>query len=238
MNEVRLIIFVVGVLVMAGIYLHWRFMDEGGRPPRERDRAPRGWVEDAPADAPRWQEPSLDDSELDALDEDDEQLPLLEDVAVEGHGNYYRETAADRPTQGDAEQHLLILHVAAHRGRYLNGSDIADTLDQMGFGFADNGIFHFFGEPDADGEPVLLFSAANMLEPGTFDAERMGELYTPGLTLFAVLPGQVPGPQVLDQMVDTAGDMARRLGAEVLDASRETLTGETVAELEEQVAAL
>ena len=43
----------------------------------------------------------------------------------------------------------------------------------------------------AQGKGALQFSIANLVKPGTFDLAAIKTFYTPGITLFMQLPGQV-----------------------------------------------
>ena len=70
-----------------------------------------------------------------------------------------------------------------------------------------HGKYDIFHRLHADGS--IVFSVASMVEPGTFDLEKMGETLYPGITLFAQLPGPVPGMHALNELVACA----RRLQA-------------------------
>lgn len=126
------------------------------------------------------------------------------------------------PADDDSPRKLITLHVTA--GTPVPGHAATAALEAAGFEFGHMDIYHYH-----DGEHVL-FSAANMVEPGTFsDAD------TPGVSLFAVLSG-TGGRQTLDRMLDAASQLATELDGEVLDERRSALTQQTVQHLQEQIA--
>lgn len=286
MSEVRLTLFIIGVLVLLGIWLHWRWRDApeararrsarretrasekmpgaaGTHQPRPSRQAPSlDDVSDIPepdepgtrrepsleeipepsTDSP-LREPSLDEAMLDEFDSGDEDLPVLENVAAAGElPSGAREPeideadAGEQTEQDDArEEYILILHVMAGGGEFINGRDIDRVLEGLGLEFSEHGIYHYETEPPGGAEPVRVFSVANMLEPGTFDGSRLDDIRTPGLALFAVLPSSCPGPVVFEEMLSLAHEMARQLSGEVLDNKRKPLGTETMAEIESRV---
>ncbi len=310
MNEVRLTIFIIGVLVLLGIWLHWRWLDApDARARRSTRRATRSApdtppapvagkrrpsrtpaMEDpAPADVPEAEdafadnpfddslleepeadtdarlepvlddfpeantqserhEPSLDASSLTELDIADEHIPVLEDVAAAGEEFPFvaSETEIDDADAEPAnigesreqEEFILVLHVMAADEQPINGRHIDRVLEGLGLEFGEEGIYHYYAEPPVGDEPVQVFSVANMLEPGTFDTARLDEIATPGLALFAVLPGEYSGPRVLEEMLALARDMAEQLEAELRDGRRQPLTSERLVQIESRVRGL
>jgi len=65
-----------------------------------------------------------------------------------------------------------------------------------------------------------LFSLANMIEPGNFHLETMDEFATPGLVMFMCMPSVVDAQVVFELMLNTAQRMAEMLGADVCDENR------------------
>ena len=71
---------------------------------------------------------------------------------------------------------------------------------------------------------VAALVVANAIEPGRFDLAALDELRTPGLTVFAVLPGPWSARHILTAMHRAALTLADRLDGEVLDGRRAPLT--------------
>jgi cell division protein ZipA len=72
---------------------------------------------------------------------------------------------------------------------------------------------------------------ASLVEPGTFDLERIEGQRFPGVSLFAVLPGPMPAEATLDAVLGTARDLAGRLRAVLQDERGAALSTQKVADL-------
>jgi len=110
--------------------------------------------------------------------------------------------------------------VASQRGAF-PGDELALGLRAAGMRHGRFGIFHCY---DGDDENKVIFSAASLVEPGSFDLANLREQKFPGISLFMVLPGPIEGAQAFDQMMAAARDLATKLNAELLDESGSTLS--------------
>ncbi|MCU7934476.1 MAG: cell division protein ZipA [Candidatus Thiodiazotropha sp. (ex Dulcina madagascariensis)] len=86
---------------------------------------------------------------------------------------------------------------------------------------------------DAGGVP--LFSVASMVEPGVFPTKGIESFQTPGLTLFAQLPGPGDGMAIFSDMLFTAERLAAILGGELQDETHSALTKQTIEHLRGQI---
>ncbi len=86
-----------------------------------------------------------------------------------------------------------------------------------------------------DGREKILFSAANIKEPGIFDLSAMESFTTEGIVLFLQIPGSVDGVHAFDSMVESARILADNLDSAVCDASRSVLTNQTISHMREEV---
>ncbi len=76
-----------------------------------------------------------------------------------------------------------------------------------------------------------------MVEPGTFDPTVLVEgIETPGVTLFAVLPGPLAGRATFERMLSCGRRLAEMLDADLLDENRGAVTRQTEAHLREKIA--
>jgi cell division protein ZipA len=83
------------------------------------------------------------------------------------------------------------------------------------------GIYHRY---DGNDENRTIFSAASLVEPGSFDLANIKEQEIPGISMFLVLPGPIDGTEAFDLMMQAARAIAQTINAEVLDESGCTLS--------------
>ena len=83
------------------------------------------------------------------------------------------------------------------------------------------GIYHRY---DGNDESKTIFSAASLVEPGSFDLENIKEQEIPGISIFLVLPGPVEGAEAFDLMMQAARALAQTMNADLLDESGSTLS--------------
>ncbi|WP_333608727.1 cell division protein ZipA [Arsukibacterium sp.] len=125
-----------------------------------------------------------------------------------------------------APSEVLILYVLLAEGSEIKGADLLSALMTLGFKYGDMDIFH--RHLDNAGSGAVLFSLANMFNPGTFDIEQMNNVSTRGLSLFMTLPGPGEPLQNFNLMHNAAKKLAEEFGGQVLDGQRSVLTVQTV----------
>ncbi len=121
---------------------------------------------------------------------------------------------------------VIVLHLMARKGELFQGPQLLETLLQQGFRFGSMKIFHRHRGEDGDGE--VLFSAANSVNPGTFDLSAIDDFTTPGITFFMALDGLDQPLQIFDLLHKTIRAMATDLDGELKDETRSALTRQTV----------
>jgi cell division protein ZipA len=94
------------------------------------------------------------------------------------------------------------------------------------------GIFHRFEGSD---ENKIIFSAASLVEPGSFDIANIKDQEIPGISLFMVLPGPMDGAKGFDLMMAAARALSQSLNAELLDESGSTLSIQRERYLREEI---
>lgn len=195
MDGLRWLLLLFGLLVVVGVYLYSR---------RERYRMPF-----VPKARPSTRvEPSFDAGRP---------LPDLESEPPAAG-------AADDPDEGDStgprEKIVALRLVARHHGAFA-GDELALTLRGIGLRHGRFGIFHRY---EGEGENQVIFSAASLVEPGSFDLANLKTQRIPGISLFMVLPGPLDGAQAYDLMVAAGRAMTKALNAELLDESGSTFS--------------
>jgi len=225
MSELRWILLLIGVLVVAGVYGYTRYQrhlrDEAsfGRRGAQRD------VLDV-----RGDEPVISSTEemVDASD-----LPPIEFEPGEGEaqvdGDDAGDDAAGRRGGAAAEKprEILILHVRAPADRPWPGEAAARAAADAGLKQTDKKIFQYF-LPESE---RALFHVADMFKPGVFDWQRLGEARLRGLSLFMQLPVDCPAPGAFETMLNCARRLAELLGGEMLDAHRRPLSEEALTDM-------
>jgi cell division protein ZipA len=124
---------------------------------------------------------------------------------------------------------ILALRLAASPQR-IEGAKLLEmlTADSLQHGRYD--VFHRLHD---DGSSI--FCVASMVEPGTFDLAKMPETSYPGITLFAQLPGPVPGMHALNELVACARRLQQNLGGTLQDDRGVPLTVHRIERLRQEV---
>lgn len=128
------------------------------------------------------------------------------------------------PAEADVgPENLIMLHVAAPGAREIPGDLIHTALQGLGFRYGDMRIFHHYGTARLKAD-TPLFSVVNMYEPGTFDLDRMSRFSTRGLAVFMRLPSAHDPEAVFEYMLEICRRLAEKIGAEVQGPDRRPLT--------------
>jgi cell division protein ZipA len=256
-EEFRYALIVLGVLAMAGLALHgwWsarkasqqaqsRYVpeDKSGPPPegfdeygvgKPRKLAPgeKPQPKPAPTVAPRsdrLREPAK------KFREDREKAPTLhEEPSLSFSADDDTDAGSEPQVADDGPSEVLILYVLLPEGQEINGAMLLPSLLTLGFKYGEMNIFH--RHHDNAGSGGVLFSLANMFNPGTFDLEEMDKLQTRGLSLFMTLPGPGEALQSFNLMHNAARKLADEFGGQVLDNTRSVLTVQTTRHYVEKI---
>jgi cell division protein ZipA len=208
MTELRWILLAVGAAVLFAVWLYGRMAKRPKRRPFDENLMD-AVRDDEPPELNDVLEPGLSADEIEALGR-----------------SLQREVRDDDGVDDDGERLILTLHVA--RDRPIPGDILYPALLDEGLAFGRMDIYH--ADDDA-------FSVANMVEPGTFNPLQPEGFETPGVSLFAVLPGPLAGGPTLERLLSCARGLAAEFNATVLDETRSALTKQTEAHLRERVAA-
>ena len=126
--------------------------------------------------------------------------------------------------EAETPQQIITLYVVAAEGQQFYGEAIQQNLEALGFQFGEYQIFH--RHLDSSASPVL-FSAANMMQPGVFDLNQMEYFTTVGLVFFMHLPSAGSDLANLRSMLNTVEKFAQSMGGFVLDEQQQLFNDET-----------
>ena len=121
---------------------------------------------------------------------------------------------------------VLTMSVMAPAGGNFFGEDLIRAFKRAKFEYGEMGIFHLFdGVNDTSS---LVCSAANALNPGTFDLAEISSFSTVGVSLFLSLPTNGNNLRAFEKMLSAAQQLGRDLGGELKDDHRSDLTAQTI----------
>lgn len=110
---------------------------------------------------------------------------------------------------------IIMLYIVAPEGRDFTGEDLVNCFEKEGILFGDKQIYHRHIELSR--ESPILFSVANVQNPGTFNPKTMDDFTTFGIVLFMQLPSAYGQDLTnLRLMITTAKAMATELNGTLL----------------------
>jgi len=138
-------------------------------------------------------------------------------------------TVDDSEQQQTAQQHSVInavkdwdmviaFTIMAPKGQKLSGLDLKVALKTLSFRYGDMQIYH---RMTLGVHKKPLFSVANIIEPGTFNPQDDATMNTPGILMFAKLPGPVNGLTLFDDLLETAQSLTEKLNGILCDQSKQ-----------------
>ena len=159
--------------------------------------------------------------------------PLFDEMPQNDVRRVTTAAVAPEPETPPSPDKVFTLYVLARRGVPFRGPVLLGALADAGLEYGDMQIFH--RTTMVNGQEKILFSAANIKEPGIFDLSAMDDFTTEGVVLFFQVPGGVDGAQAFDAMVESARILANDLDSTVCDATHSVLTNQTIAHMREEV---
>ncbi len=129
------------------------------------------------------------------------------------------------------KNNVFSLYIVAQRREPIAGVELLNAALKVGLDFGEHNIFHRIHAET--GESV--FSMANLTAPGSFDPTAWNLFETRGVSLFMPLPGPVGAMNGWDTMLAAAERLSSLLSARVVNASREPLNRQAVAQIREHM---
>ena len=159
---------------------------------------------------------------FDDNDEHDEEVEQYETVEEDNQKNSEDFEAVP--------EEVIALHVKGP----VQGAVLLQMMTELGCKFGDLGIFHRY--ENTAGTGPMIFSVANMFNPGTFDLDNMENFETEGVAFFMALPMKFDGQQAFNMMLNAAKKLATEIPqGQVLDGQRQLLTRQSIHEARQRI---
>jgi cell division protein ZipA len=139
-------------------------------------------------------------------------------------------SSSEAPQSRRVERRKILSLRLAIAPQRIEGAKLQESLLAESLQHGKYGIFHRL---HADGS--IIFSVASMVEPGSFELEKMSETLYPGITMFTQLPGPVPGMHALNELIACARRLQANLGGTLQDERGVPLTVHRIERMRQEV---
>ncbi|WP_434566104.1 cell division protein ZipA [Vibrio chagasii] len=138
-------------------------------------------------------------------------------------------------TKQDEELGLEVIVLNVHCAGEIPfvGTELFRSMENNGLTYGEMSIYHCFAQ-SAD-EPKVIFSVANMMQPGTLEHDDPADFTTKGISFFMTLPCYGQADQNFNVMLSAAQKIADDMGGNVLDESRNLMTPNRLSDYRKQI---
>ena len=258
MNDLRLFLLIIGIVIVAGIYI-WGTLN-AHKKQRQQTVQPRSPADDiANLKIANIDETDIDYSSVlaglnqsisETKDARVESVPAEnvenKDTFSEPPLNKKQEELSSvdksssgedkRETRDETAQGIVTLHIIPKGDELINGQEILKAVSQVDMQFGAMNIFHHFGVGEMKAEQAL-FSMANMMEPGSFDMNQIESFNTHGLVMFMRLPALIDAQVVFELMLNTSQRLSGLLGGDVCDENRTLINDQKIESIRNRITA-
>lgn len=184
-------------------------------------------------------EPVINDdtAEIQPVDPREDDYEDSEVAADEFEAEAAQKNAPEQPEEDHSEEAAIddviaVYVLATEEEPVIKGEKILSASYALHLEHGDMKIFHRHSDTD---ERNILFSMANILQPGWFDIDNMHKLETRGISFFMQVNLVDEPSRVLDDMLICAHGMATMLGASLCNPNRQPLDEAYTNQLREKV---
>ena len=181
-------------------------------------------VESVPASAATMRVPVL------SMQDPNKTIPMKVDAVLPSASNVEavnQSVTAPQPAKPTGQRLLIALRLAMSEG--VSGEHLLAMFQAERLQHGKFNIFHRLHNDET------VFSVASMTEPGSFDLVTMPTQQYPGISLFALLPGPVSGPEAFEMMMSCAQRLAQLTSGTVQDENGVLLLESGIERLREKV---
>lgn len=245
----RFFLLIVGVLFLVGIY-YWDKKKRRQGPVQAKTRElPEIGAKSEPdihQDSDKWvldlQDPDNLESELARLTEHAKETEHEQERELQGGATTDMQQPLDKQEElfsfsakeespVDVPSKVVQINLIAKQGSF-SGPEIQTAVKETGLQAGEMQVYHRY---TSDGTQRVTFNMASMVEPGIFPLKAMQEFTTPGLALFAQLPGPGDSLAIFSDMLFTAQRLATKLDGELQDETHSALTKQTIEHIRSQI---
>lgn len=165
-----------------------------------------------------------------SLDLDSDKVSPATETEYSTASDESKKTEASATEEISEPEEVIALHVKGS----VQGALLLQMMTELGCKFGELGIFHRYENTAGTGE--LIFSVANMFNPGTFDLDNLENFETEGVAFFMALPMKSDGQQAFNMMLNAAKKLATEIPqGQVLDGQRQMLTRQSIHETRQTI---
>ncbi|NOH94391.1 MULTISPECIES: cell division protein ZipA [unclassified Vibrio] len=113
------------------------------------------------------------------------------------------------------------------------GTELFRSMENNGLTYGEMSIYHCFAQ--STDAPKVIFSVANMMQPGTLEHDDPADFTTKGISFFMTLPCYGQADQNFNVMLSAAQKIADDMGGNVLDESRNLMTPNRLSDYRKQI---
>lgn len=233
-GELRLLILVLGLLFIAAVYL-W----ERHKRTQKEIRRKREYAE-------AFDDPDALSEQINELDElvtsREKNIPYIQAANPEFDSDTAPQEIAeptdvfDEPIESqtgpedaagqERNDAILIISIASNK-KFFSGDAIMSAMRALNLVPGPMDVFYRYD----DSQQNILFTIASMVEPGTFPIGDMSRFTTSGLTIFGRLPSAKPGSEILEDMLESAEQLAAQLDGKLLDSQHHPLNDDILSSM-------
>lgn len=138
-------------------------------------------------------------------------------------------------TKQDEELGLEVIVLNVHCAGEIPfvGTELFRSMENNGLAYGEMSIYHCFAQ--STDEPKVIFSVANMMQPGTLEHDDPADFTTKGISFFMTLPCYGQADQNFNVMLSAAQKIADDMGGNVLDESRNLMTPNRLSDYRKQI---
>lgn len=139
----------------------------------------------------------------------------------------------DKAATANSPSEVLVVNVMARDRLSFAGDDLLQVLITAGLKFGEMNIFHHHIDSNTKG--TVLYSVANVLNPGTFDLNNMSNFSTLGVSFFLALPTSINNLDAFETMLSVAQQVKGGLDGDLRDDERNLMTAQTIEHYRQRV---